>query len=290
MRRRYSILSIAFAATLVGGCLGSFGTPGEPTGTSTGDGTGTGSGSGTGSGAQSGGGDGTTPTPTPDPTPTMPPAAQGSFTAALDKATDNIRLNETKSYTLTLTPADGLTGGVTLALDAPPAGVTAVFTPATVNITDANPVTVKVDVTVAPDMSVPSQSVPLSVKATSGDITASASLGVTIPAELLVEIQSGVDIGSSASPNKAAFGTYGMPVIQVAAGTKVTWINRDGINHEIHSDGNLGIAHETGPLMANGANSYTQTFNLPAGTTTPQTYSYRCHVHPNMLGQIIVKP
>ena len=153
MRRRLSLLSIAFAATLMGGCLGSFGAPGEPTGT------GTGTGTGSGSGTQSGGGDGNpaqpTPTPTPDPTPTMPPAQTGSFAAALDKATDTIRLNETKSYQLTLTPSGGLTGGVTLALDTPPAGVTAVFTPATVNITDANPVTVKVDVTVAPDLATP---------------------------------------------------------------------------------------------------------------------------------------
>ena len=82
MRRRHSILTIAFAASMLSGCLGSFGTPGEGTGTSTGTGTssgtgsGTGAGDGTGNGAQSGG-DGTpTPDPTPTPTP-MPPAVMG---------------------------------------------------------------------------------------------------------------------------------------------------------------------------------------------------------------------
>src|SRR5947199_355588 len=119
MRRRYSILPIAFAASLLGGCLGSFGSPGEGTGTSTGTGDGT--------------------------------------------------------------------GGVTLALDNPPAGVSAVFTPANVNITDANPVTVKVDLTVAPGAT-PTTTASVAVKAASGTITSSATLGVSIPAELLIQI------------------------------------------------------------------------------------------------------
>jgi plastocyanin len=286
MRRRHHILPIAFAASLLGGCLGSFGAPaGGGQSQDPGSMTGTG-GDTTGGGGSTGGGD---PTPTPDPTP-MPPAQTGTMAAALDKTTDTIRLNETKSYTLTITPAGGLTGGVTLTLDGAPAGVTYKFTPGTINITDATAVTAKLDVIVASNMATPAQAVPLNIKAASGSISATATLGVNIPAELLVEIPSGVAIGTAASPNKAAFGTYGLPVIQVAAGTKVTWVNRDGINHEIHSDGNLGIAHETGPLMANGGNTYSQTFKLPAGTTTPQTYSYRCHIHPNMLGQIIVNP
>jgi plastocyanin len=288
MRRRHSILPIAFAASLLGGCLGSFGTPGEGTGTSTGTGSGngtgsmTGSGDGSGNGAQSGGGDGSG-TPTPAPTP-MPPAVQGSFTAALDKATDSIRLNETKSYQLTLTPANGLTGGVTLALDNPPAGVSAKFTPATVNITDANPVKVQVDVTVAPDLATPTTSAPVAIKATSGTINASASLGLTIPAELLITIAKGVAIGSAASPNNTAFSGVTTLNVKYVTGMKVTWINNDTINHEIHAQGTangLGVAHEGGPLMANGGNSYTQTIN---GKGTINANDTHCHIHPAMIG------
>jgi len=286
MRRRHSILPIAFAASLLGGCLGSFGTPGEGTGSSTGTGSGsgtmTGTGDGSGNGAQSGGGDGTT-TPTPDPTPTMPPAVQGSFTAALDKATDSIRLNETKSYTLTLTPANGLTGGVTLALDNPPVGVSAKFTPATVNITDANPVTVKVDLTVAPDAT-ETTSAMVAVKATSGSITSSASLGLTIPAELLIQIANGVAIGTAAQPNMTAFGQSAVMNVKYVTGLKVTFINNDAINHEIHaqlSANTAGIAHEGGPLMANGGNSYTQTIKGPG---LIKGGDWRCHIHPNMGG------
>jgi len=280
MRRRHSILPIAFAASLLGGCLGSFGSPGEPTNTTgTGTGSGDGTGAGTGNGSMSGGG--TTPTPTPDPP--MPPAVQGSFTAALDKATDSIRLNETKNYTLTLTPANSLTGGVTLALDNPPAGVSAVFTPATVNITDANPVTVQVALTVASDAT-STTSAAVAVKATSGDITSSASLGLTIPAELLVSIAKGVQIGTAAQPNVSAFGTSATMNVKYVQGLKITFVNNDAINHEIHAQGSantLGIAHETGPLMANQGNVYTSVITGPG---LIKAGDWRCHIHSQMLG------
>ncbi|HEX6834966.1 MAG TPA: hypothetical protein VF334_00260, partial [Polyangia bacterium] len=223
------------------------------------------------------------PTPAPDPVPTMPPAEQGAMTAALDKATDSIRLNETKSYTLTLTPANGLTGGVTLALDNPPAGVSAVFTPATVNITDASPVTVKVDLTVAPGATATTSAM-VAVKATSGSITSSASLGLTVPSELLIQINKGVAIGTAASPNMTAFGQSATMNVKYVTGLKVTFINNDTINHEVHagaSANTYGIAHEGGPLMANGGNSYTQTINGPG---LIKGGDWRCHIHPNMAG------
>lgn len=284
MRRRHYILPIAFAA-MMGGCLGSFGSPGEGTGSQTGSGTGTGTGSGDGTGSGTGGGDGVAgnPTPTPDPTPTMPPAAQGNMTAALDKATDSIRLNETKSYTLTLTPSGGLTGGITLALDNPPAGVSAVFTPATVNITDTNPVTVQVALTVASDAT-STTSATVGIKATSGSINASASLGLTIPAELLIQVAKGVAIGTAASPNATAFGFSGTMNVKYVTGLKVTFINNDAINHEMHMQGSAntaGIAHEGGPLMANAGNVYTQTIVAPG---LIKAGDWRCHIHANMLG------
>ena len=272
MRRRHSILPIAFAASLLGGCLGSFGSPGEGTGSSTATGSrhrqrGSGGG-GSGDGADAGGGDGRPRRPTP--VPTMPPAAQGSFAAALDKATDSIRLNETKSYTLTLTPSGGLTGGVTLALDTPPAGVSAVFTPATVNITDATPVTVQVAVTVASDTA---SSATLGRARRQGARRAasprSASLGVTIPAELLVEIAKGVAIGTAAAPNLTAFGQSTAMNVKYVTGLKITWINNDAINHEIHSDG-AGVTAASPTKAARSwptaATAYTQVINGPASS------------------------
>lgn len=300
MRRSQYILSAVFAATMMSGCLGSVGTPGEPQMTTPGNGATAGGGGsaaagggggsvgaagGGGSTAEAGGGGtaagggGGSVTP---PVDAGPPALTGAIAIALDKSTDTIRLNETKSYTATITPSNGFSGSVALALDNPPAGVSATFTPAAIDVSTA-PATVAVTISVASDMATPAASVALSIKGTSGAISSAASLGVTIPAELFVQIPKGVVIGTAAAPNKTAFGTYGMPVLEVAAGTKVTWINNDTINHEVHSDGSLGIAHEGGPLLANGANTYTQTF------TKAGTFTYRCHIHPNMQAQIIVK-
>jgi plastocyanin len=330
MRRRQIFLSIAFAASMAGGCLGSggYGSPSDPSGSQTPSNGGGASDNGNSSGSSSsgsssgaagasgsagssgstgaGGSSGTVDPPTPPPPP-APPAKTGSIAMTVDKTTDTVRLNETKSYVVTITPADGFAGSVNLAAEGLAAGMTATFNssdPAvtaaitSVNVMSTAPVTVKMSVAVASDMATPAASVPVSVKGTSGTITASANLGVMIPAELLVQIPAnlrdpsitGSGIGTAAAPQKNAFGTtdvaksaYGMPVIQVAAGTKVTWVNLDSINHRVHSDGGQGIAHEPDNLLANGANTYTQTFKS-AGT-----FSYRCHIHPNMLGQIVVK-
>jgi plastocyanin len=289
MRRRHQILPLAFAASLVTGCLGSFGTPGEPNpppannggggsggggsvdtggGGSGGGGSGGGGGGGVGGGGGGGGGG---------------VAQQGSMTVALDKATDTIRLNETKSYTVTLTPAGGLTGNVTLALDNPPASVTGVFTPASINVTGTAPVTAKLDVTVGSDAAA-TTSATLAVKATSGTITASANLGATIPAELLIAIAKGVPLGSAGSPNMTAFSGVSKITVKYVAGLKITWVNNDIINHELHAQATanaLGVNHEGGPLMANAGNSYTQTIT---GVGIIKANDTHCHLHPTMIG------
>ena len=72
--------------------------------------------------------------------------------------------------------------------------------------------------------------------------------------------------------------------VKYVQGLKVTFINNDIINHEIHAQltaNSAGIAHEGGPLMANGANSYTQTIT---GPTLIKSTDWRCHIHSNMLG------
>ena len=66
---------------------------------------------------------------------------------------------------------------------------------------------------------------------------AATHLALSIQAELLVSIPKGVDIGSNANPNLTAFGAQTINTLFVAPGTKVTFVNDDAINHEIHSDG-----------------------------------------------------
>ena len=67
--------------------------------------------------------------------------------------------------------------------------------------------------------------------------------------------------------------------LTVAAGTSVTWTNRDDIPHSIVERN--GLFHSQA-FDTNG--SYSYTFEK-AGT-----YDYVCGLHPHMKGQIIVKP
>lgn len=65
--------------------------------------------------------------------------------------------------------------------------------------------------------------------------------------------------------------------ITVAAGTTVTWTNRDSVSHTVTGD-NGGPASSQ---IATGQ-SYSYTF------ATPGTYTYHCTIHPMMKGTVIV--
>ena len=63
----------------------------------------------------------------------------------------------------------------------------------------------------------------------------------------------------------------------VAVGTKVTWISKDGEQHDVTSDPRLFA----GILMPGGSFSYT--------FTERGTFSYLCESHPEMAGTVIVR-
>ena len=67
------------------------------------------------------------------------------------------------------------------------------------------------------------------------------------------------------------------PSLNVPAGTKVTWINKDEEEHTVNADNGL-----FGGLLP-GLGTYSYTFNEPG------TYKYYCEPHPIMTGVIIVK-
>ena len=70
---------------------------------------------------------------------------------------------------------------------------------------------------------------------------------------------------------------FGPKDLNVAVGTKVTWVNDDEIPHTVA---------ETHKLFRSGAldtgDSYSWVFN------TPGDYEYFCALHPQMLGKIVV--
>ncbi len=281
--RRTFVLGLALFAS---GCIGATFTPNGPsdpaptptptTPNNNDPGAGGSGGSGGGGGAGGTGGSGGSVDPG------GPPSQQGSIAVSLPSSADSLRLNEHKDFQVTITPSGGFDGMVQLTVEGMPAGLTATFTPPGAMMAGTAPMTATMTITSASDAT-PNNTMPLTVTATSGTITSSAALTIDLKAELLVTIATGVNVGSSGSPNSTAFGSSSLPVLFVSPGTKVTFVNEDNINHEIHSDGSLGIQHEGGPLMANAGNSYTQTFNGKG------TFNFRCHIHPNMLGQIVVK-
>ena len=97
---------------------------------------------------------------------------------------------------------------------------------------------------------------------------------------------SGGDAGQSAEP--VATSTvdlppsyrFAPPAISVAAGTTVTWTNSDNFTHSVQFlDGDL----PSDPMLMTPGTTATFTF------TTPGTYRYQCHLHPqNMQGTVTV--
>lgn len=66
--------------------------------------------------------------------------------------------------------------------------------------------------------------------------------------------------------------------VEVAAGSKVTWVNEDKAAHSVISD-TTGFSSE--PLKQGDA--FSMTFS------TPGTYAYHCGFHSYMIGKVVVK-
>lgn len=202
----------------------------------------------------------------------------GAATIALGSQASTLRLNETQNVSVTIT-ANGETGTATLTLAKAPAGVTATFTPATVTL-GASPVKVMMAVKAASDMT-PATSVAAEVQLLVGSTSSTTTYGLTITDELLLQIPNGVDITKA---NPTAFGAASTPVKVKSGVTKITFVNGDGIEHRIHADGTDGLAHEPNNMAASGG-SYTQTLT----STVKGAVNFHCHIHPNMIGQIMVQ-
>ncbi len=66
--------------------------------------------------------------------------------------------------------------------------------------------------------------------------------------------------------------------ITVAAGTTITWINKDAVNHTVTS--NTGL-FDSGMIPKDG--TYQHTFS------TAGTYPYHCTIHSSMTGTVVVQ-
>jgi len=226
--------------------------------------------------------------PVGDPSPPPPPAdlagsvqidgfvSSGVATLSLSTTTATLRMNEKKDVTVTVN-GNGETGSATLALASAPTGFTATFNPATVTL-GASPVTVTMTVNASPNMD-PATSVAASVTLTAGGATSTTTFGITVMPELVITIPAGV-VTNAANPT--AFGAATIPVKLIGTGTKLTFVNADGIEHRIHADGTGGLDHEANNMAANGG-TYTSTL------TAKGPINFRCHIHGNMKGIINVQ-
>ena len=74
--------------------------------------------------------------------------------------------------------------------------------------------------------------------------------------------------------------SFKAPEITVAAGTRVTWTNRDDIPHTVTADSSPP-AYRSHPLDT--GDSFSTVFAKPG------TYRYFCSLHPKMRGTVIVQ-
>jgi plastocyanin len=72
--------------------------------------------------------------------------------------------------------------------------------------------------------------------------------------------------------------SFNPPMVTVAVGTTVTWVNHDDVPHTVTANDK---AFTSKALDTD--DRFSRVF------TAPGTYSYFCMVHPHMTGQIIVK-
>ena len=69
------------------------------------------------------------------------------------------------------------------------------------------------------------------------------------------------------------------PVVTVAAGTTVRWVNRDRVQHDVF--GVLNASFLRAPILSQGE-AFEYTFPAPGA------YDYICSIHPDMTGQVVV--
>lgn len=115
--------------------------------------------------------------------------------------------------------------------------------------------------------------------------TSSSTLSVTVKAQKSGEPGEGLREPEGTVIIRIIDSKFEPPVVTVASGTQVQWINEDEIRHRIAS--NPHPMHSELPeltsLELRKGDKYNFTFIKPG------TFGYHCHLHPEMQGKIIVE-
>jgi hypothetical protein len=268
-------VSIAACAIAISGCGDASGTgdlwhnggPDDPSGgdpgaggggsgsssTSTNGATGGGSGGSGGSTAGGGSGDGTGSGSTGSGGET----AKGAIAVALDKSSASMDLMTKSDFMVTVTPSQGFTGGLTLAATGLPTGATATFTPSTLDVTGAAPMTAKLEINVAASVT-PTGGSPAQIAVTATPSVSGAAAPASATLALGVNAKISFFIPNNAPNQPNVFGVQSVTVNYATISSKtpltVVITNLDASrDHIVHANGQNGFQHgDTGnPLGLN---------------------------------------
>jgi plastocyanin len=109
-----------------------------------------------------------------------------------------------------------------------------------------------------------------------GQMNANQSTGAGARAGTTPE--GGTSVSSGTQQIEMADDVFQPVLLTVAAGTKVTWVNKGSKAHTVVSNEKL---FDSG--LVNVGGEFSHTFDAPG------TYSYHCAPHAKMIGQIVVK-
>lgn len=180
-----------------------------------------------------------------------------SFDMALSDAQPAIALGGTEDITVTVTPKNGFTGTVNVAVTGLPANTSAA--PVAVTVTSGvatAKLTLKADVTAT--ASAAGASAALQVTGTSGTISSVANANFKVAPKLTLTIPMNVDALRAATTTYrdswggAAFGATPTPLkTQAGNGIVVTVYNADSKQHIVHGTGNFPHGNTALPIDAN---------------------------------------
>ncbi len=208
------------------------------------------------------------PNATRTPTaPTSAGTAAAEFDLALSTQTPTLGLGDETEVTATITPKNGFTGPVQLAVTGLPAGVTAA--PATATIT-SGPATAKLTLKsdLTPSVTAAGSSIPLVVKATAGSAEATANANFAVAPKVTVTIPMNVDALRGAASLRAeyggpAFAGNGSLKTQPGNGIVISVFNADSKSHIIHGPGGKFPHGNTGaPIQPNSFEGRTRTLGV----------------------------
>ena len=179
-----------------------------------------------------------------------------SFDVTLSDAQPAVALGGSEDITVTVTPKNGFTGTVNVAVTGLPAGTTVAPLAVTVGAAAATgKLTLKADLTAT--ATAVNASSELKVTGTSGTISSIANANFKVAPKLTLTIPMNVDALRAATPTfrdqwGTAFGANATPLkTQAGNGIVVTVYNADSKQHIVHGTGNFPHGNTALPIDAN---------------------------------------